>query len=76
MISIASIYLHNLAKRAITNGHVHPAEIRNAPKILDQVYGNGDGHLDMSDVTEIAKNVGEEIVDKASDIWDFVTSIF
>ena len=45
-MSLTTMYLHNLAKRA------------------------------MTDVTEVASNVGSEIADKASDIWDFVTSIF
>lgn len=75
-MSLTTMYLHNLAKRAMTDGKVYPAEILNAPKLIDKAYGNGDGHLDLDDVTEIATNVGLEIADKAGDIWDFITSIF
>lgn len=75
-MSLTTMYLHNLAKRPMTDGKVYPAEIVNAPKLIDKAYGNGDGALDWDDVTEVASNVGSEIADKASDIWDFVTSIF
>ncbi|MCQ2077459.1 MAG: hypothetical protein MJZ20_10650 [Bacteroidaceae bacterium] len=75
-MSLGTIYLHNLAKRAMTDGKVYPGEIANAPKVIDKVYGNGDGTLDWDDVTEVVSNIGSEIADKASDVWDFVTSIF
>lgn len=75
-MSLTTMYLHNLAKRAMTDGKVYPAEVANAPKLIDKAYGNGDGTLDWDDMTEVASNVGSEIADKASDIWDFVTSIF
>lgn len=74
-MSLLTIYLSNLAKRAITGEKVYPGEIANAPKIIDQIYGNGDGKFDMDDVSEIVSNIGSEITDKAGDVWDFVTSI-
>jgi len=76
MFDPVTMYLHNLVKRAVTDGHVYPGEIAKAPKLIDKVYGDGDGHLDMSDLDDIASNVTSEVADKASDIWDFVTSIF
>lgn len=75
-MSLITMYLHNLAKRAMTDGKIYPSEIVNAPKLVDKAYGNGDGHLDLDDVTEIASNVGSEIADKAGDVWDIITSIF
>lgn len=71
-MSITTMYLHNLAKRAATGGRIYPAEIVKAPQLIDKAYGNGDGHLDFDDVSEVAST----IADKAGDIWDFITSIF
>ena len=76
MIDPGSIYLKNLAKRVVEGEHVYTSEIVNAPKVLDKVYGDGNGHLDFSDVDDIASNVGSEIAEAASNIWDFVLSIF
>ena len=73
---LITMYLHNLAKRAMTDGKIYPGEIVNAPRLVDKAYGNGDGHLDLDDVTEIASNIGSEIADKAGDVWDIITSIF
>lgn len=75
-MNITAMYLHNLAKRALTDGKVYPGEIANAPRFIDKVYGNGDGHLDFDDISEIASNVGSEIADKAGDVLDFIGSIF
>lgn len=76
MFDPATMYLHNLAKRVMSDGHVHPGEIANAPKLIDKVYGDGNGHLDLSDIDDIASNVTTEVVDTATGIWDFITSIF
>lgn len=75
-MNITTSYLINLAKRAITDGKVYPAEIANAPKLIDKAIGNGDGSLDLDDLTEVISDVGSEIADKAEDILDFFTSIF
>lgn len=75
-MDFATMYLRNLAKRALTDGKVYPAEVVKAPRLIDKVYGDGDGHLDWDDVVEIASNVGSEIADKAGDVWDIITSIF
>ena len=76
-MDFATMYLHNLAKRVLTNGKVYPAEVANAPRISDKAYGDGDGdgHLDLDDVSEVASNIGSEIADKAGDVWDFITSL-
>lgn len=76
MISLATMYLHNLAKRAMTNGHIYPVEVGNAPKLIDKVYGDGNGTLDLSDLDDITSNVLDEVVDKAEFVWDVITSIF
>lgn len=76
MISLATLYLHNLAKRAVTNGRIYPAEVGNAPKLVDKVYGDGNGTLDLSDMDDIVTNVVDEVVDKAELVWDVITSIF
>lgn len=75
-MSLTTMYLHNLAKRAMTDGKIYPTEVVNAPKLIDKAYGNGDGFLDWDDVKEIASNVGTEITDKAGDVWEIITSIF
>lgn len=74
-MDVTTMYLHNLAKRVLTDGKVYPAEVVNAPKLIDKAYGDGDGHLDLDDVGEIASNIGSEIADKAGDVWDFISSI-
>ncbi len=74
-MSIAGIYLKNLAKRIINEEKVYPAEIVNAPKIIDKAYGNCDGHLDFEDITDIASNVGSEIAEAADSVLDFISSI-
>lgn len=71
----ATMYLHNLAKRVLTDDKVYPAEVANAPRLIDKAYGDGDGHLDLDDVSEFASNIGSEIADKAGDVWDFITSL-
>lgn len=75
-MELATMYLKNLAKRALNDDKVYPAEIFNAPKLIDKEYGDGDGHLDLDDMSEIASNIGSEIMDKANDVWDFLSSIF
>lgn len=75
-MDISTMYLHNLAKRVLTEGKVYPAEVANAPRLVDKVYGNGDGHLDFDDVSEIASNIGSEIADTAGEVFDFLTSLF
>ena len=72
-MDFATMYLHNLAKRVLTDGKVYPAEVANAPRFIDKAYG--DGHLDFDDVSEVASNIGSEIADKAGDVWDFITSL-
>lgn len=74
-MDFATMYLHNLAKRVLTDGKVYPVEVANAPRIIDKAYGDGDGHLDLDDVSEVASNIGAEIADKAGDVWDFITSL-
>ena len=76
MFDPASMYLRNLAKRAIMNEHIYPAEIVNAPRIIDKVYGNSDGQLNLTDIEEIANDAGSKIADAASEILDTITSIF
>ena len=76
MINFGVIYLHNLAKRVATGGPVHPAEIIKSPKIIDKVYGDGNGTLDSSDLNDIVFNVVDEVVDKAELVWEAITSIF
>lgn len=71
-MSLLTMYLHNLAKRAMTDGKVYPAEVINAPKLIDKAYGNGDGTLDCDDIAEVASH----IADKVGDALDFITSIF
>lgn len=75
MIIIETIYLHNLLKRLIRGDHVVSSEVAKAPQIVDKVYGDGDGSLDMDDVDDIAVNVATEVADKVSSIWDFITSL-
>lgn len=75
MIDLGALYLKNLAKRAATGEHVYPVEIVKLPQVIDKVYGDGNGTLDMSDIDDIATNVTEEIVDKAEHIWDIGTSV-
>ena len=74
-MDFATMYLHNLAKRVLTNGKVYPAEVANAPRLIAKAYGDGDGHVALDYVSEIASNIGSEIADKAGDAWDFITSI-
>ena len=74
MLSLGAWYLHNLAKRAIKGEHVAQAEIVKAPKIVDKVYGDGDGDIDIDDVDDIVVNVATEVTDKASSVCDFITS--
>lgn len=76
MINLGVIYLHSLAKRVATGGNVYPAEIIKAPKIIDKVYGDGNGTLELSDMDDIVSNVVDEVVDKAELVWDVITSIF
>ena len=74
-MDFATMYLHNFAKRVLTDGKVYPAEVANAPRIIDKAYGDGDGHPDLDDVSEVASNIGAEIADKAGAVWDFITSL-
>lgn len=73
---LGKMYLHNLAKRAFTDGMIFPGEIQSASKLADKLYGDGNGTLNISDVDDIASNVTNEVIDKAGDIIDFITSIF
>jgi hypothetical protein len=73
---IATKYLLNLAKRAATDGHVEPVEIANLPKLIDKVYGDGDGQLEISDVVDAATEIGGELVDKATHLLEFIGHIF
>ena len=75
MISIAKMYLHNLAKRVMSDGKVYPAEVVNAPKIIDKVYGDGNGILDLSDVDDVISNLWEEVTDKVDTVIDVLSSI-
>ena len=61
MIDLPAIYLRNLAKRALSNEPVSPAEIVRVPKLIDQTYGDGNGVLDIHDLDDITSNVVEEI---------------
>lgn len=68
-MSIATMYLHNLAKRVMNGEKVYTAEVANAPKLIDKVYGNGDGHVDLDDVSEIASSIGSKILDIVDSIF-------
>lgn len=71
-----SKYLINLAKRAATDGHVATAEIINAPKIIDKVYGDGDGVLEFSDAVDAVTTIGGNFVDKVEHVIDFFGDLF
>ncbi len=73
---IAGKYLMNLAKRVATDEHVAPVEIVNTPKIIDKVYGDGDGALEFSDVVDAATDIGGDIIDKAGDVISFIADLF
>ena len=63
-MSLATIYLKNLAKRVIVGGEVHPSEIRHLPKFIDKTFGDGDGILEMSDIVEATKEVGGDLFER------------
>jgi hypothetical protein len=69
---LATKYLFNLAKRAATDGHVATAEIVNTPKLIDKVYGDGDGVFEMSDVIDAATEIGGNMLDKAERVLGFL----
>ena len=67
-------YLINLAKRVAMDGPVHPAEIVNAPRLIDK-WGNGDGVVSFDDIPDIASDIGETIVDGVTAVVDFLSNI-
>ena len=73
---IETIILHQILKKAIKGEALSGAEVARAPQLIDKVYGNGDGHLDITDMDDIAINVAGEVVDKTSKVLDFLTSLF
>ena len=73
---IVTNYLINLAKRAATGEHVYPVEIAKLPQVIDKVYGDGDGTLELSDVADAAKEIGGELLDKGTHVIDILGSIF
>lgn len=74
-MSLPVLYLKNLAKRAIKGEQISQSEIVHFPRVLDKTLGDGDGVLTVDDIDDILSNIGEEIVDKVTDVIDFFTSI-
>ncbi len=74
--TIASAYLKNLAKRVATGDHVASSEIVNVPRIIDKVYGDNDGVLEISDVVDAATEIGGNFIDKVTDVISFLSDIF
>lgn len=75
-MDLSYLYLKNLAKRAANGEHIHQAEIVNLPKVIDKSLGNGDGVLSFDDIGDAVTSVGETIADTASDVIDFIISLF
>ena len=75
-MTISSILLHQIAKKALKGEALSGVEVARAPQLIDKVYGNGDGHLDITDVDDIAINAVGEVVEKTSKVLDFLTSLF
>ncbi len=73
---IAGKYLMNVAKRAATGEHVATSEIVNVPKVIDKVYGDGDGTFELSDVVDAATEIGGNIIDKVEDVISFIGDWF
>lgn len=73
---IAGKYLINLAKRAATGEHVATSEIVNAPRLIDKVYGDGDGTLEFSDVMDAVTEIGGNAMDKVGDVLSFIGDLF
>lgn len=74
-MSLATMYLTNLAKRA-ARGEAHPAEITRLPQFIDKTFGDGDGTLEFSDVGSALTEVGGAFLDKAEAVLDFLGDLF
>lgn len=73
---IAGKYLLNLAKRAATGEHVATSEIVNAPRLIDKVYGDGDGTFEFSDAVDAVTEIGGNLIDKVGDALGFLSDLF
>lgn len=73
---IAGKYLINLAKRAALGEHVTTSEIVNAPKLIDKVYGDGDGVFELSDAVDAVTEIGGDVIDKVGDVIGFIADWF
>ena len=69
-------FLHKVAKKAMKGEPLSSSEVSKTPQLIDKVYGDGDGDLDLHDVDDIAVNLATETTDKLSDFFDFITSLF
>lgn len=67
----AGKYLINLAKRAATGEHVATPEIVNAPRLIDKVYGDGDGTIEISDAVDAVIEIGGNVIDKVGNMLSF-----
>lgn len=74
-MSLATMYLTNLAKRA-ARGEAHPGEITRLPQFIDKTFGDGDGVLELSDIGSAAAEIGGDLLDKAESVISFLADFF
>ncbi|MGM9817315.1 MAG: hypothetical protein ACI304_09725 [Lepagella sp.] len=73
---ITTKYIINVFKRVANDEHVETAELVNLPKVLDRVYGDGDGIFEMSDAVDAVVEIGSEFLDKAESVISWIGDLF
>lgn len=76
MIDPVSIYLKNLAKRAMNGERINPAEVVRLPQVIDSKFGNGDGVLDFEDVKNVAEDAIDAVTEITGGVLEFLGSLF
>lgn len=73
---IAGKYLFDLAKRVAAGELVPTSEVVNAPRLIDKVYGDGDGTFEISDAVDAVTEIGGNVIDKVGDVISIIGDWF
>lgn len=68
----ATTYLINLVRRAAMGKEIHTAEKVNIPRIIAQNYGDKDGVLEWSDLTDTLSSAAETVGEVAGEVSEFI----